>query len=89
MSWLPERVVAAGVGEEGLLEVLLAAGRGSGGVEEWCWVEGELGASIYSRPEAVAENGITPASDYGEAEVGQKVKVTRQLRFGPLAPFNG
>lgn len=65
--------MAAGVGEEGLLEVLLAAGRDSGEVEGWCWVEGELGASIYSRPEAVAENGITPASDYSEAVVGLEV----------------
>ena len=63
----------AGVGVEGLLEVLLAAGRGSGEVEGWCWVEGELGASIYSRPEAVAENGVTLASDCGEAVVGLEV----------------
>ena len=42
-------------------------------VEEWCWVEGELWASTYSRPEAVAENGITPASDYSEAVVGLEV----------------
>ena len=63
----------AGVGEEGLLEVLLVAGRGSREVEEWCWVEGELRASIYSRPEAVAENEITPARDYGKAVVGLEV----------------
>ena len=62
--------MAAGVGEEGLLEVLLAAGRGSCEVEEWCWLEGKLGAAIYSRPEVVAEKGITPVSDYGEAVVG-------------------
>ena len=48
-------------------------GRGSGEVEGWCWVEGEHGASFYSRPEAVAGNGITPASDYGEAVVGLEV----------------
>ena len=42
-------------------------------VEEWCWVEGELRASIYSRLKAVAENGITPASNYGEAVVGLEV----------------
>ena len=65
--------MAARVGEEGLLKVLLAAGRGSGEVEGWCCIEGELGASIYSRPEAVAENRITPASDYGEAVVGLEV----------------
>ena len=68
-SWLPERVVAAGVGEEGLLEVLLAARRGSGEVEEWCWIEGELGASIYRRPDAVTENGISPTSNYSEVVV--------------------
>ena len=43
------------------------------GEEGRCWVENELGASIYSRPEVVAENGITPASDYGEAVVGLEV----------------
>ena len=69
----PKRIGAAGVGEEGLPEVSLVARRGSGEVEEWCWVEGELGASIYSRPEAVALNGITPASDYGKAVVGLEV----------------
>ena len=62
--------MAAGVGQEGILEVLLAAGRGSCEVEEWCWVEGKLGASIYSRPEVFAEKGITLVSDYGEAVVG-------------------
>ena len=36
-------------------------------------VEGELGVAIYSRPEAVAKNGITPASDYSEAVIGQVV----------------
>ena len=34
---------------------------------EMCEVESELGGAIYSRPEAVAANGISPASDYGEA----------------------
>ena len=38
---------------------------------ERCRVEGELGAAIYSRPEAVAANGISPASDYGEAVAEQ------------------
>ena len=36
-------------------------------------VEIELGVAIYSRPEAVAENRITPAGDYGEAVVGLEV----------------
>ena len=52
-----------------------------------CWVDGWLGASIYSQPEAVAESGMTLASNYGEAEVGQEVKATGQLRIGPLVPF--
>ena len=34
-------------------------------------VEIELEAPFYSRPEAVAANGISPASDYGGAMVGQ------------------
>ena len=38
-------------------------------VEEWCWIEGELRASIYSRPEAVAEDGISSVSNYGEVVV--------------------
>ena len=38
-----------------------------------CGGESELGGAIYSRPEAVAGNGITPAGDYGEAVVGLEV----------------
>ena len=53
--------------------IRLGLWRGSGEVEGWCLVEGEIGVAIYSRPEAVAKNGITPASDYGEAVVGQAV----------------
>ena len=41
-------------------------------MEERCRVEGELGAAIYSRPEAVAANGIIPAGDYGKAVVEQE-----------------
>ena len=43
----------------------------SGEVEERRRVEGELGAAIYSRPEAVAANGIILAGDYGEAVAEQ------------------
>ena len=57
----PRRIGVAVVGEGDLLGVLLVARRGSGGVEEWRWVENELEGSFYSRSEAVAENGITPA----------------------------
>jgi len=49
------------------------AWRGSCGVERWCVFEFELGTSFYRRSEEVAVNGITPASNYGEAEVGQEV----------------
>ena len=59
------------------------------GEEGRCWVDNELGASIYSRPEVVAKNGVTPTSDYGEVEVGREIKVAGQLRIGPLVPFNG
>ena len=69
----PKWIGAAGVGEEGLPEVFLVARRGSGEVEVWCIVEGELEGSFYSRSEAVAMNGITPAGDYGEAGVWQEV----------------
>ena len=72
-SWIPWRVAAAGVGEEGSLGALPVAWRGIGGVQRWCGFEFELGASIYRRSEGVAVNGIAPASDYGEAEVGQGV----------------
>ena len=68
---VPKRVRAAGVGEEGLPEVFLVARWGSGEVEVWRWVENELEGSFYSRSEAVAANGISPASDYGGAVVGQ------------------
>ena len=33
--------------------------------------EFELGTSFYRRSEEVAVNGITPARNYGEAEVGR------------------
>ena len=38
-----------------------------------CRGESELGGAIYSRPEAVAMNGISPMSDYGGAVVGRLV----------------
>ena len=40
---------------------------------ELCGGESELGGAIYSRPEAVAVNGISPASDYGDAMAGRLV----------------
>ena len=49
------------------------AWRGTGGVWRWCGFEFELGTSFYRRFEGVAVNGIDPASNYGEAEVGQGV----------------
>ena len=71
--WIPWRVEVAGVGEEGSLGALPVAWRGLGGVQRWCGFEFELGASTYRRFEGVAVNGISPASDYGEVEVGQGV----------------
>ena len=38
-----------------------------------CGVESELGGAIYSRPEAVAVNGISPASNYGGVVAGRLV----------------
>ena len=38
-----------------------------------CRVESELGGAIYSRPEAVAVNGISPASDYDSTAAGRLV----------------
>ena len=49
------------------------ARQGLGGVQRWCGFELKLGASIYRRVEGVAENGVAPASDYGEAVVEQGV----------------
>ena len=59
-SWSPRRNGAAGDGEGDLLGVLLVPWRGSGEVEGVVLVEGELGVAIYSRPEVVPANGITP-----------------------------
>ena len=73
MSWIPWSVAAAGVEEEGSLGALPVARRGVGGVQRWCGFEVELGASSYRRLEGVAVNGIAPASNYGEAGVGQGV----------------
>jgi len=42
-------------------------------VEGWGVFEFALGTSFYRRSEEVAMNGITPASNYGEAEVGQGI----------------
>ena len=61
-SWSPRRNGAAGDGGEGLLGVLLVSWQGSGEVEGVVLVEGELGMAIYSRPEVVPVNGITPAA---------------------------
>ena len=49
-------------------------------------VENELEASFYSWSEVVAENGVSPTSNYGEAVVGLEVYVTGQLRIGLLVP---
>ena len=72
-SWVPWRVAAAGVGEEGSLGALPVAWRGIGGVKRWCGFGFELGGPFYRRSAGVAMNGVAPASDYGEAEVGQGV----------------
>ena len=42
---------------------------------EVCGLESELGGTIYSRPEAVAVNGISPAIDYGGAMAGRLVSI--------------
>ena len=39
----------------------------------WCGFEFKLRTSFYRRSEGVAMNGIAPASNYGEAEVGQGI----------------
>ena len=72
-GWIPWRVAAAGVEEGDSLGALPVARQGLGGVQRWCGFEFELGASIYRRSEGVAVNGIAPASNYGEAGVGQGV----------------
>ena len=61
-SWSPRRNGAAGDGGEGLLGVLLVSWQGSGEVEGVVLVERELRMAIYSRPEEVPANGITPAA---------------------------
>ena len=72
-GWIPWRVAAAGVEEEGFLGALPEAWRGDGGVQSWCGFELKLGASIYRRIEGVAVNGVAPASNYGESVVEQGV----------------
>ena len=72
-SWVPWRVEAAGVGEESSLGALPVALCGLGGVQRWWGFESKLGASIYRRSKGVVVNGVAPASDYGEAVVGQGV----------------
>jgi hypothetical protein len=43
--------------------------------------------SIYSRNREVPENGISPASNYGEAVAWQAISRRRQLRIRPPVPF--
>jgi len=52
----------AGDGGEDLLGVLLVSWRGSSEVEGVVLVDSELGMAIYSRPEVVLVNGITPTT---------------------------
>ena len=56
----PRRIGVAGDGEGYLRRVFLVAWRGSSEVEGVVLVEGELGVAIYSRPEAVPSDRITP-----------------------------
>ena len=72
-SWIPWRVAAAGVEEGDLLGALPVARQGLGGVQRWCGFELKLGASIYRRIEGVAVNGVSPASNYGDAVDWQEV----------------
>ena len=61
-SWSPRWIGAAGDGGEGLLRILLGVERISGEVEGVMLVEGELRVAIYSQPEVVPANGISPAA---------------------------
>ena len=74
----PERIVVEAEADRGGRSRGRRAPRGSSScwsgsseVVEVCGGERELRGAIYSRPEAVAANGISPASDYGGAVVGQ------------------
>ena len=72
-GWIPWRVAAAGVEEGDLLGALLVARRALEEVQGWWVLKLKLGTSIYRQIDGVAVNGESPASNYGEAEVGQEV----------------
>ena len=61
------RDAAARVEEGDLLGALPVARLALGGVQGWWVLELKLGASIYRQIDGVAENGESPASDYGGA----------------------
>ena len=76
----PERTLlepeADGVGRSWGRRALRGYSRGwarSREMVEVCGLKNELGGALYSRPEAVAVNGISPASDYGDAVAGRRV----------------
>ena len=52
-----------------------------------CGVESELGGAIYSRPEVVAVNGISPASEYGGDVAGRLVQGLEHRLDGALIAF--
>ena len=52
-------------------------------------MSGGAGALFIAGIEGVPKNGISPASNYGEAVAEQAVCRCRQLRIRPQVPFNG
>jgi hypothetical protein len=63
----PRRIGAAGVGEEGFPASLWRAWRSYGSGWRGAGVVGELGVLFIAGCEGVPENGVTPASNYGDA----------------------
>ena len=63
----PRQIGAAGVGEEGFPESLWCAWRSNESRRRCAGVSGGAGALFIAGIEGVPENGISLASDYGEA----------------------
>ena len=90
----PERIEVEAEAERGGRSRGRRAPRGSpsgwarsSGVEEVCRGREQARGAIYSRPEAVAENGVLRRVDYGGAAVAREGSEVERRRGCSLVPF--
>ena len=90
----PERIEVEAEAERGGRSRGRRAPRGSpsgwagfSGVEEVCRGREQARGAIYSRPEAVAENGVLRRGDYGGAVVVREISEAEHRRGCSRVPF--